>query len=332
MAIIDSPAIKERSTVSMLMFSVILGLLPALFLQIGFFGYQILGNLFFGIGFALFLEAVCLKLRNYPIRPFILDGSAFVTAWLLIISVPANIPIWTLLIGIFFSIVVAKHAYGGIGSNPFNPAMIGYAVLLISFPKIMTNWPISDGFEIRNFIQFSQFFSFANINEAYDAIVSATPLDQIKTSLFLGKEVNALPISLSTLSSYQMIAILYFLGGLFLVYKKVITWHLPLSLILSIYIFSGLLHLYDQNTYMSPLFHLLNGATFLAAFFIITDPVSSPTTLKGKIIFGILIGLITVIIRNYGGYPDGIAFAVIFMNICVPLIEKFTQPKVFGYE
>ena len=332
MAMIDSPAIKERSTVSMLMFTVILGLLPALFLQIGFFGYQILGNLFFGIGFALFLEAACLKLRNYPIRPFIFDGSAFVTAWLLIISVPANIPIWTLLIGIFFSIVVAKHAYGGIGSNPFNPAMIGYAVLLISFPKIMTNWPISDGFEIRNFIQFSQFFSIANINEAYDAIVSATPLDQIKTSLFLGKEVNALPISLSTLSSYQMIALLYFLGGLFLIYKKVITWHLPLSLILSIYIFSGLLHLYDQNTYMSPLFHLLNGATFLAAFFIITDPVSSPTTLKGKIIFGILIGLITVIIRNYGGYPDGIAFAVIFMNICVPLIEKFTQPKVFGYE
>ena len=332
MAIIDSPAIKERSTVRMLMFTVILSLLPALFFQIGFFGYQVLGNLFVGIGFALFLEAVCLKLRNYPIQPFVLDGSAFVTAWLLIISVPANIPIWTLLIGIFFSIVVAKHAYGGIGSNPFNPAMIGYAVLLISFPKIMTNWPISDGFEMRNFIQFSQFFSILNINEVYDAIVSATPLDQIKTSLFLGKEVSILPISFSTLSSYQMIARLYFIGGLFLVYKKVITWHLPLSLILSIYIFSGLLHLYDQNTFMSPTFHLLNGATFLAAFFIITDPVSSPTTLKGKIIFGILIGLITVIIRNYGGYPDGIAFAVIFMNICVPLIEKFTQPKVFGYE
>ena len=332
MAIIDSPAIKERSTVSLLMFTVILGLLQALLLQIGFFGYQILGNLFIGIAFALFLEAVCLKLRNYPIFPFIFDGSAFVAAWLLIISVPANIPIWTLLIGIFFSIVVAKHAYGGIGSNPFNPAMIGYAVLLISFPKIMTNWPISDGFEIRNFIQFSQFFSISNFNEAYDSIVSATPLDQIKTSLFLGEEINILPISFSTLSPYQMITILYFFGGLFLIHKKVITWHLPLSLILSIYIFSGLLHLYDQNTYMSPMFHLLNGATFLAAFFIITDPVSSPTTLKGKIIFGILIGLITVIIRNYGGYPDGIAFAVIFMNICVPLIEKFTQPKVFGYE
>jgi electron transport complex protein RnfD len=332
MAIIDSPAIKQRSTVSVLMFTVILALLPALFLQIGFFGYQILGNLFIGIGFALFLEAVCLRLRNYPIRPFILDGSAFVATWLLIISVPANIPIWTLLIGIFFSIVVAKHAYGGIGSNPFNPAMIGYAVLLISFPKIMTNWPVSDGFEIKHFFQFSEFFAISNFNEAYDAIVSATPLDQIKTSLFLGEELNILPVSFSTLSSYQMIALLYFLGGLFLIYKKVITWHLPLSLILSIYIFSSLLHLYDQSTYMSPMFHLLNGATFLAAFFIITDPVSSPTTLKGKIIFGILIGLITVIIRNYGGYPDGIAFAVIFMNICVPLIEKFTQPKVFGYE
>lgn len=332
MAIIDSPAIKERSTVSIVMFTVILALLPALFLQIGFFGYQILGNLFIGIGFALFLEAICLRLRNYPIRPFVLDGSAFVAAWLLIVSVPANIPIWTLLIGIFFSIVVAKHAYGGIGSNPFNPAMIGYAVLLISFPKIMTNWPVSEGFEVSNFIQFFEFFSFLNTYEVYDAVVSATPLDRIKTLLFLGEEVNILPISFSTLTPYQMIALLYFLGGLFLVYKKVITWHLPLSLILSIYFFSSLLYFYDQSTYMSPMFHLLNGATFLAAFFIITDPVSSPTTLKGKVIFGILIGLITVIIRNYGGYPDGIAFAVIFMNICVPLIEKFTQPKVFGYE
>ena len=332
MAIIDSPAIKERSTVSIVMFTVITALLPALFLQIGFFGYQILGNLFIGIGFALFLEAICLRLRNYPIRPFVLDGSAFVAAWLLIVSVPANIPIWTLLIGIFFSIVVAKHAYGGIGSNPFNPAMIGYAVLLISFPKIITNWPVSEGFEVNNFIQFFEFFSFLNTNEVYDAVVSATPLDQIKTLLFLGEEVNILPISFSTLAPYQMIALLYFLGGLFLVYKKVITWHLPLSLILSIYFFSSLLYFYDQSTYMSPMFHLLNGATFLAAFFIITDPVSSPTTLKGKVFFGILIGLITVIIRNYGGYPDGIAFAVIFMNICVPLIEKFTQPKVFGYE
>src|SRR6056300_1440839 len=329
---LDSPAIKKNISVSVIMFTVTLALIPALIAQIGFFGLQILGNLIIGISFALILEAVCLKLRHYPIKPFLKDGSAFLTAWLLIISIPSSTPIWVMLVGLFFSIVVAKHAYGGIGSNPFNPAMIGYAVLLISFPKIMTNWPISDDFEIRNFIQFSQFFSIANINEAYDAIVSATPLDQIKTSLFLGKEVNALPISLSTFSSYQMIAILYFLGGLFLVYKKVITWHLPLSLILSIYIFSGLLHLYNQNTYMSSTFHLLNGATFLAAFFIITDPVSSPTTLKGKIIFGILIGLITVIIRNYGGYPDGIAFAVIFMNIFVPLIEKFTQPKVFGYE
>ena len=130
-----------------------------------------------------------------------------------------------------------------------------------------------------------------------------------------------------------MIAILYFIGGLFLVYKKVITWHLPLSLILSIYIFFWLTSsVRSKHIHVSFVFHLLNGATFLAAFFIITDPVSSPTTLKGKIIFGILIGLITVIIRNYGGYPDGIAFAVIFMNICVPLIEKFTQPKVFGYE
>ena len=331
MAIIDSPAIKERSTVSLVMFTVVAGLLPALFLQIGFFGYQILGNLFIGIGFALLLETICLKLRKYPIKPFIFDGSAFVAAWLLIVSVPSNIPIWTLLIGIFFSIVVAKHAYGGIGSNPFNPAMIGYAVLLISFPKIMTDWPSSNGFQIENFIQFSKFFN-SDMGQLYDAIVSATPLDQVKTSLFLGESINTLPISASTVSPYQAISILYLLGGLFLIYKKIISWHLPISLIISIYFFSGLLHIYDHNTFMSPSFHLLNGATFLAAFFIITDPVSSPTTLKGKIVFGIFIGLITVVIRNFGGYPDGIAFAVIFMNICVPLIEKFTQPKVFGYE
>src|SRR5210317_196913 len=329
---LDSPAIKKNISVSVIMFTVTLALTPALIAQIGFFGLQILGNLIIGISFALILEAVCLKLRHYPIKPFLKDGSAFLTAWLLIISIPSSTPIWVMLVGLFFSIVISKHAYGGIGSNPFNPAMIGYAVLLISFPKIMTNWPVSEGFEVSNFIQFFEFFSFLNTNEVYDAVVSATPLDQIKTLLFLGEEVNILPISFSTLAPYQMIALLYFLGGLFLVYKKVITWHLPLSLILSIYFFSSLLYFYDQSTYMSPMFHLLNGATFLAAFFIITDPVSSPTTIKGKVIFGILIGLITVIIRNYGGYPDGIAFAVIFMNICVPLIEKFTQPKVFGYE
>src|SRR6056300_362457 len=181
MTSLDSPAIKKNMSVSVIMFTVVFALIPALIAQIGFFGLQILGNLIIGISFALIFEAVCLKLRHYPIKPFLKDGSAFLTAWLLIISIPSSTPIWVMLVGLFFSIVISKHAYGGIGSNPFNPAMIGYAVLLISFPKIMTNWPSAEQFEVSNFIQFFEFFSFLNTNEVYDAVVSATPLDQIKT-------------------------------------------------------------------------------------------------------------------------------------------------------
>ena len=332
MTSLDSPAIKKNMSVSVIMFTVVFALIPALIAQIGFFGLQILGNLIIGISFALILEAVCLKLRHYPIKPFLKDGSAFLTAWLLIISIPSSTPVWVMLVGLFFSIVISKHAYGGIGSNPFNPAMIGYAVLLISFPKIMTNWPSAEYFDFNNFLNFSQLFSMFTSLDVVDGIVSATPLDEIKTALFLGEPIKNSFSLFDQFNAYQIMSIFYLIGGLYLMIKKIITWHLPVSLILSIFLFSFILHQINPDVFMPSLFHLMNGATFLAAFFIITDPVSSPTTLNGKIIFGVMVGLITVIIRNFGGYPDGIAFAVIFMNIFVPLIEKFTQPKVFGYE
>ena len=331
MTIIDSPAIKKRSSVSIIMFTVILTLIPALLIQIGFFGYQILGNLFFGISFALILESICLYLQKKPIKLFLNDFSAFLTAWLLVISMPSTSPWWLIAIGIFFSIVVAKHAYGGLGSNPFNPAMIGYAVLLISFPKLMTSWPESNSINLNNFLEISTIIVSQPFNYVADAVASATPLDTIKTTLFLGNTIDKNITSFNS-SSYQLISLFYLLGGFYLIFKKVISWHLPISFIGGVFVFSMILFLIDPTNFMNPIFHIINGATLLGAFYIITDPVSSPTTIKGKIIFGILVGLITVIVRNFGGYPDGVAFAVIFMNICVPLIEKFSQPKVFGYE
>ena len=333
MEIIDSPAIKNRSSVSAIMFGVVIALIPALVIQIGYFGYQILGNLIFGIIIAMLFEALCLRLRNYPVKNFLMDGSAFLTAWLLIISIPSTAPFWIITIGIFFSIVISKHAYGGIGSNPFNPAMIGYAVLLISFPRIMTDWPNANQFDFNNYLNLSDLFLlFTAFKSDFDGIVGATPLDGIKTALFLGEDISAIKTEFIYFDGFHLMSAFYAVGGLWLIWKKIISWHLPLSLITSMYLFSSFLNFIDPSIYMSGFFHLFNGATFLAAFFIITDPVSSPTTLRGKLIFGAMVGIITILIRNYGGYPDGIAFAVIFMNICVPLIEKFTQPKVFGYE
>ena len=332
---IPSPIIRKSNSVSFVMSHVFFALIPSLLIYIYFFGYGILGNLIFGISLGILFEYISLKLRNISAKPFLLDGSTIVTCWLLIISIPSSSPWWIIFIGIFSAIILAKHVYGGLGSNIFNPAMIGYAILLISFPAMMTDWEASNSLGLNNFINFNDLLSLLNTksNLNIDGISSATPLDTIKTFLFL----NADNLNQNNFPNYEIfnprsiINISYFLGGLYLLNKKIISWHLPITLIITVILFSALMHLLDPNKFMGPTHHLLNGALILGAFFILTDPVTSPTTKKGKVIFAILIGIITLTIRNFGAYPDGIAFAVIFMNIWVPLIEKFTQPKVFGY-
>ena len=215
--------------------------------------------------------------------------------------------------------------------------MIGYAVLLISFPALMTKWPspIENSLSLESIGQAFQIF-FYGLEVVGDGLTSATPLDYVKTELLQGQilpDISIASISTSTnLTSTQIVSLAYLLGGVGLLYKKIISWHLPVTYLLSLAFISGFFHFVDPDNFSSVTFHLLNGGTILCAFFILTDPVSGPTTPKGKLWFAFMVAILVYVIRVFGGYPEGIAFAVIFMNICVPLIDNLTQPKVFGHD
>lgn len=332
----QSPFIQKAASVTNIMLMVILALVPGLIFYVYFFGVGVLLNVFVASLTALIAEYFVLKMRKLPPKVYLSDGSALVAAWLLALSIPSIAPWWIIVVGTLFTIVIAKHFYGGLGSNIFNPAMIGYAVLLISFPAIMTKWPspIENSLSMESIRQALQVF-FYGLTQVGDGLTSATPLDYIKTELLQGQilpDITIPNVGLATiLTSTQIISLAYLLGGIVLLHKKIISWHLPITYLLSLAFISGLFHLIDPNNYSTISFHLLNGGTMLCAFFIITDPVSGPTTPKGKIWFAFMVAILVYVIRVFGGYPEGIAFAVIFMNICVPLIDNLTQPKVFGH-
>ena len=332
----QSPFIQKAASVTNIMLMVILALVPGLIFYVYFFGVGVLLNVFVASLTALIAEYFVLKMRKLPPKVYLSDGSALVAAWLLALSIPSIAPWWIIVVGTLFTIVIAKHFYGGLGSNIFNPAMIGYAVLLISFPAIMTKWPspIENSLSIESIRQALQVF-FYGLTQVGDGLTSATPLDYIKTELLQGQilpDITIQNVGLATiLTSNQIISLAYLLGGIVLLHKKIISWHLPITYLLSLAFISGLFHLIDPNNYSTISFHLLNGGTMFCAFFIITDPVSGPTTPKGKIWFAFMVAILVYVIRVFGGYPEGIAFAVIFMNICVPLIDNLTQPKVFGH-
>ena len=332
----QSPFIQKAPSVTFVMLLVMLALLPGIIAYIFLFGLGVLLNLTIAIITALIAEYFVLKLRGLPVKLFITDGSAVVAASLLALSIPSIAPWWVIIIGTLFTIIVAKHMYGGLGSNLFNPAMVGYAVLLISFPATMTKWPLpaSHLLDFNIAQQFEVFFY--GTKNLIDSVSSATPLDYIKTQIFLDKpyELNfteGMPLN-SYFNTSIIISTCFLIGGIFMWTKKIITWHLPITFILSLILISSIFWLIDPNRYLSPFTHLVSGGTLLCAFFIITDPVSGPTTPKGKLFFAFGVALLVYLIRVFGGYPEGIAFAVIFMNICVPLIDSLTQPKVFGHE
>ena len=332
----QSPFVQKAPTVTLVMMLVMFALLPGILAYIFFFGIGVLLNLTIAIITALISEYFVLKIRNLPVKLFITDGSAVVAASLLALSIPSIAPWWIIVIGTLFTIIIAKHFYGGLGSNLFNPAMVGYAVLLVSFPAVMTKWPLPASHLLDfNIVQQIQIF-FYGTKEIIDSVSSATPLDYIKTQIFLGKPFNlnfsnGMPIN-SYFNASIIISLSFLLGGVFMWSKKIITWHLPVTFLLSLALISAIFWLIDSSQYLPPFIHLFSGGTLLCAFFIITDPVSGPTTPKGKIFFAFGVALLVYLIRVFGGYPEGIAFAVIFMNICVPLIDSLTQPKVFGHE
>ena len=335
-----SPYISEAPSVSAIMLKVLLALIPGIIAYVWVFGGGILVTIALASATALAAEAIMLKIRRRPVKPFLLDYSAVLTAWLLALAIPPLAPWWLVVVGTLFAIVVSKQLYGGLGYNPFNPAMIGYAVLIISFPAIMTKWP--SALELaQTKLSFSDqlnyiFSGLLPQNVQIDAVTSATPLDYLKTELKLKHHIASItqaPI-FGTLGGKggEYVTLGYLLGGLYLWQQKIISWHLPTAFLAALAAISGIFWLVNPAYFASPLIHLFSGASILCAFFIITDPVSGPTTPNGKLWFAAGVALITYLVRVYGGYPDGVAFAVIFMNICVPLIDAYTQPRVFGHQ
>jgi len=338
-----TPLISKPDSVAQIMLKVLLALIPGIALYVWYFGPAILVSIAMASFTALVTEALMLKLRNRPITPFLKDNSALLTGWLLALSIPPLAPWWLIVVGTAFAIAIAKHLYGGLGNNLFNPAMVGYAVLIISFPAQMTHWVTPHGLGLGGAapdeLDFAQQldYIFSGIlphGLTLDALTMATPLDNMKTHLHLGQSVPqilGMPIyGLLAGHGSEMVAWGFLFGGLYLLVSRIISWHIPVAFLGTLFFIAAIFHLVDPANYVSPLFHWYSGAAMLGAFFILTDPVSSPTTNKGRLVYAAGAGLLTYLIRVLGGFPDGVAFATLLMNICVPLIVLYTQPPVFG--
>lgn len=335
---ITSPHAADQNSTAKVMQLVLLATIPGVVALTLAFGWGTFCNIVLASVFALILEALTLKLLKKPVGFYLNDYSALVTAVLLGIALPPLSSWWIILTGIFFAIVIAKHLYGGLGYNPFNPAMVGYVVLLISFPVEMTRWiaPVQL-LEVGQTPGFIESFKYAWTTSAanLDGITMATPLDivrQQKSEMFTDlSEQNPLFGQWGG-TGWEWANIGFLVGGLFLLYKKIYTWHAPVSMLLTLTIFSAIF--YDSGSSSSigsPLFQLLSGATMLGAWFIVTDPVSSAVSNRGRVIYGTIIGALLFIIRKWGNYPDAIAFAVLLANFCAPLLDHYTQPRTYGH-
>ena len=324
----SSPHIHTKNSVTRIMLKVVLAMVPAMITLVWFFGWGLLIHSLIAITTALFCEAAVLYIRKKPVIPALMDGSALVTALLIAFCIPQLAPWWTTFLGTAFTIIIAKQLYGGLGLNPFNPAMIGYVMLLISFPREMTAWLPSHEMGQLNY-GFTDIISFIfSSGTLPDSISMASPLDNFKTALSLDPD-KAITTTL-TGQEWIWINSAFLLGGIWLLYKKIIQWHIPVAVISSLLLFSIIFFIIDNSSTLSPLIHLFSGATMIGAFFIATDPVTASTTIRGRLIYGAGIGALTFIIRTWGGYPDAIAFAVLLMNIAVPTIDYYTRPETVG--
>lgn len=321
-----SPHVHGHQSVKSIMYGVVVAMIPAIFVSVYFFGVEAARVMFISVVACLFFEWLIQKyLLKGPLT--INDGSALVTGILLAFNVPSSLPAWIIIIGALVSIGIAKMSFGGLGKNPFNPALIGRVFLLISFPVQMTSWPIP-----RALFDSS----------VTDALTGPTTLGILKEGLSAGKTVQEL-MSTSGFPGYindlmgaqggsmgEISAIALLLGAAYMFFRKIITWHIPTAYIGSAVVFSGILWLIDPTHYIDPLMHLLAGGMMLGVFYMATDMVSSPMSPKGQIVFGIGAGLLTIMIRVWGAYPEGVSFAILIMNAFTPLINKAFKPRRFG--
>ncbi|TQV87485.1 electron transport complex subunit RsxD [Aliikangiella coralliicola] len=342
---LSSPFFHHSLPTNKVMLLVILALIPGAAIQFYFFGYGVLINLILCSIFAVTAEYFVLYLRNRAPQEVLKDNSALLTGILLGLAIPTTLPIWMTFIGTWFAIIFAKQLYGGLGLNPFNPAMVGYVLLLISFPVEMTAWMPSRDLTANQpslvqsleLVLFSQTSSGLTVNDfrtLADGYTMATPLDHVKTEHVLGKmssEIFSKELFQANQNGWMWVNFGYLIGGIYLLFNKVIRWQIPVSLLASIFVTSGVLNLFDEELFSSSWFHLTSGATMLGAFFIATDPVSAATTPKGRLIYGASIGFLVVIIRTFGGYPEAIAFAVLLLNLATPTIDHYTKPTIYGH-
>lgn len=315
----SSPHMHDGRTVAQIMRLVIIALGPAALFSIYIFGLDALRVIAISIVSAAAFEMISRRVmkRNVTLR----DSSAVLTGLLLAMNLPSTSPWWLIAVGNLFAIVIAKQLYGGLGYNPFNPALVGRVVLLISFPVHMTaKWVTPSRF-------------------GTDAVTTATPLSRMKESLatlghiemdFGRQEILDLLIGNRAGCLGETSVILLALGGLFLIWKRVISWRIPVMFIGAVWAMTGIFHLMDPSHYADPSFHVITGGLFIGAFFMATDYVTSPVTRNGMLIFGAGCGVITVLIRLWGAYPEGVSFAILLMNAATPLIDRYTRPKVFG--
>lgn len=326
---------------------VCIALIPGLLVQSYFFGAGVWFQIILAIVAAFAAESLCMLARNRSARLALRDNTALVTALLLAISIPPLSPWWVIVIGTVFAIVVVKHVYGGTGQNLFNPAMAGYVLLLVSFPVQMTNWlppaTISQHdlslWQTLHTIIFEYTpsgYSVEQLRTSIDGVTMATPLDTVKTAVHQGYTVAEAyqreQFSVVAGIGWQWVNLAFLLGGCILLQQRVINWHIPVGLLAGLLVPALLGHLIAPSALPGPVFHALSGATMLGAFFIATDPVSAATSNKGRILFGALIGFLVWIIRSWGGYPDAMAFAVLLANLCVPIIDRYTRPQVYGHQ
>ncbi|WDH52133.1 RnfABCDGE type electron transport complex subunit D [Pseudomonas chlororaphis] len=307
---------------------VLLATLPGLLALFWLFGWGILINLLLACATALAVEAAVLRLRQWPLRPFLGDGSALVSATLLALALPPYCPWWLTVSAAACALLFGKHLYGGVGKNPFNPAMLGYALVLVSFPQQMTHWPASHGLDLLGGLQ--QIFGIALDSTAPDAWAQATALDSLRINKSL--TIDELFAGNAAFGHFggkgvEWVNLAFLAGGAFLLQQRVFSWHAPAGMLGSLFVISLLCwNGSGSDSHGSPFFHLLSGATMLGAFFIVTEPVSGPRSAKARLLFGVGVGLLTYLIRTWGGYPDGVAFAVLLMNLAVPALERLAAP------
>mgnify|MGYP001040004727 CR=1 FL=1 len=320
----SSPHINTDDSVKKIMLTVIIALLPTLIFSFLFFGWGAVKVTLVAIAACVIFEWLFLKLLPET-KPSYL--ATIVTGMLLAFNLPTNLPIWIVIIGALVAIGLGKMVYGGLGNNLFNPALVGRVFLLISFPQQMTTWP-------------KPRMIFTNPTLLTDATTEATPLGAIKTGLSQGQDMTSLMESLPTYAQLligerggslgEVASLAIIIGGLIMLFRKVISWHIPVSFIGASFLLAAVLHWINPGTYIPPSYHILSGGLLLGAIFMATDMVTSPMSAWGKIIFGIGCGILTIVIRVAGAYPEGVSFAILFMNALVPLINKGFKPKRFG--